>query len=49
MPWAIAAQICFIHPESETVIVRFASAQELDPKYNEVLKAFADIVDYLGN
>ena len=36
-------QICYIHPRSEVVIVRFASAKELEPKYCQVLKGLADI------
>lgn len=37
-------QICYIHPPTETVIVRFASAKELEPKYNELFMALADVV-----
>ena len=41
-------QICYIHPRSEVVIVRFASAKELEPKYCEVLKGLADIARALS-
>lgn len=37
-------QICYVHPQTETVIVRFTSAQEVAPKYNELLMVLADVV-----
>ena len=41
-------QICYIHPKSKTVIVRFASAKELKPMYTEVFECLADLVRKLA-
>ena len=40
-------QICYVHPETETVIVRFSSAGEVEPEYKQLFMVLADVVKRL--